>query len=361
MGTTGMKRWLGLLLGIVCLTAPLHADEVLQGPLEVPRIRATWGRPAPSTVCPPVPVPLRRLHLPAVTPAAEWREEDSPEARPLLEYEAGLNRLADAYLQSAPADLVDAQCALGWLGRWAQEDAMDGTVGQGPHFAINGTGAWHQERFLVVLALDYLKVRDDPRLSPDARVAVETWVHRMGESVAHRYNPRKGNHHLYWAGAGVQLAGVVSHDRHLFDWGVQAGLQGIREITLEGYLPQELARGTLATHYHYFSALPLMLIADTAWHNGVDIWSQNAGGLHRMARALMNMERNPQYLAPVIGLKQASDPNGDGLHAAWWEIYHARFPTYLADFQDVVQDLLAHRPYRYDWGGGNVTLEFGTL
>ena len=97
-----------------------------------------------------------------------------------------------------------------------------------------------------------------------------------------------------------------------------------------------------------------MLIAETGATNGLDLYAEQGGALHRLIGRTVAGLDDPSFFAARSGHEQ---PWGETLNAAkvaWMEPYYARFknPT-------LVKWMRKFRPLKHTRQGGNLTLLFG--
>src|SRR5262249_59672568 len=90
------------------------------------------------------------------------------------------------------------------------------------------------------------------------------------------------NNHAYWAGLAVGAAAIAANDRELFAWAIERMRVGLRQVTAEGALPLELARGRLALHYHLFALEPLAVLEIMARANGADLTPADNDAFRRL-------------------------------------------------------------------------------
>jgi poly(beta-D-mannuronate) lyase len=274
---------------------------------------------------------------------------------PLRSFVRAVVGLADAWATSAQLDLAMADPALAGsaieaLARWAEAGALLG--------AVNHQGAYEREWSLGSLALAYLKVRQ-ARVSPDLRNSIQAWFRAIAARVEPDYErpglKSSANNHAYFAGMALAAVGIASDDRRLFDWGIARARIGIAQIDGAGCLPLERARGRLALHYHVFALGPLVMLAEMAMVNGVDLYVENGGALHRLARLVVEGLADPAELARrlEVGTQEIRRPPAAGV-LGWAEPYHARFPD-----PRLGAWLRAARPVIDVRLGGDMTAAFG--
>jgi poly(beta-D-mannuronate) lyase len=179
----------------------------------------------------------------------------------------------------------------------------------------------------------------------------------MGQAVMLDYEqPAKSsnrNNHAYWAGLAVAATGVATNDHRLFDWGISRGRVGLAQIQADGTLPLELARKSLALHYHAFALAPLVLLAEIAVANGVPFYDENHGALRRLADKVLAGMDHLEIFEALVNAPQKFTLPPDATHLAWAEAYGARFPD-----PRIARWLSASRPLVDMRLGGDQTLTF---
>jgi poly(beta-D-mannuronate) lyase len=341
----------------VLVVAPASAPTPLRGPIDVGARRAEIGRAMPAPAHSPLIPPVRDLlgvsyYTDARHSVADpaLKNENEAAFAPLRAFVADVVDLAGGWMESRPADPACAARALEALATWARAGALLG--------AVNRQGAYEREWTLGSLALAYLTLRDAPGLDPAARVAVEAWLVKLAEAVRPAY-ARTGrtsstNNHAYWAGLAVGATGAAAQNRALYAWGLAEARVGIAQIRPDGFLPLELDRGSRALHYHLFALAPLVMLAELAGANGVDLYKEGGGAIRRLADRVIEGWRNPASFVAAAGAAQEIALPPTGADLAWAEPYFARFHD-----RRLAPLLAAARPLRDDRLGGNMTLSFG--
>lgn len=336
---------------------PLVAAEPppLHGPYRVASAAASGG----AYSCPLVPAPVRDIdantfysdsNYSIVDPERYARNQAA--TQPLRDYQRAIVKIGDDYLRTRQPDR--ARCALDWLAAWAEAEAMLGRM-------TTNQSTYERKWTLAALALGYLKIREAPDLAPDRKKTVEGWLaHLARATLAYYDRPRGGtdtaNNHLAWAALAIAASGVAANDRELFDWGIDRSRRFIAQVAQDGSLPLELARKGRAQHYHVFSLMPLTMLAEIAAANGIDLYAENAGGIDRLARLVIEGFDDPSHFEALAGIHQEWIGTFGGWQLAWAELYYARRrdPALLGW-------LSRYRPLRNDWLGGDLTLAFGVV
>jgi len=345
---------------MVSLGSETCRADPLRSPIDVEARRALVGRSIGSFTCEsPVP-PVREILADSFYTDPEHsivdpdREAAHKRAvKPLQNFLAGLTRMSDRFVASAPPQPEAARCALLWLDAWAQADAMLGKVTQ--------QGRYERKWMLAGVALAYLKIRDAPDLDARAKARVQAWLARLMAAVKPDYDrpPGRGhssviNNHLYWAALAVAAGAIATDDHDAFVWAIGKYRFALAQITDEGMLPLEIARGRRALHYHGFAVAPLVLLAEIGTANGIDLYGEWDGALRRLVARVVEGVNDPGSFARRTGRTQDLAGGPSGWHLAWAEIWYAR--TRDASLVPLIQRF---RPMRNNWLGGDLTLTFG--
>eukprot|EP01031_Cornospumella_fuschlensis_P027985 gene27985-33794_t len=249
------------------------------------------------------------------------------------------------YLSSNPPFLPAAECTLQWLNHWAKGKAMLGRV--------NKQGDDHRGWCIAAMMTSFLLIRDEPRLNQTTVKFVGEWLHTVARTNI-AYFIKSGhvwNNHLTWTSLIALEASVVANDRMLFADGLRYARYTISTIQANGSLPYEIRRHERAAHYFYFSLTALMPIAEFAMANGVDLYRENGGALHRLINLSIRTFSDPTIIQRANGYVQERHSKED---YSWLEIYYARFNDSRA-----IPYLRQFRPLFYWYSGGDVTKIWG--
>ncbi len=270
------------------------------------------------------------------------KKQDEEAVRPLEDYLRTFSRMTDDYVRSGATPAIGS-CALDWLNAWAGGRALLGNM-------TNNQSEYERKWILAGLALNYLKIRDDAALDPTKKKRVEDWLHEVaGTVIAFFKNTNvKHNNHYYWAGLAVAASGVATNDGNLLNWGVATYREALTQIGSDGTLPLELARAGKALSYHNYSVAPLVLIAELAEANGIDLYGEGQGAFQRLVKRTVEGLQNPRFFEKRTGVSQEV-PKGGIL--GWMEPYEARFPD--PSIRSLKE---SSRPLIYPKLGGDLTL-----
>jgi poly(beta-D-mannuronate) lyase len=191
---------------------------------------------------------------------------------------AGMNQYV------ATGSHAEAQCALDQLDTWAKANAL---TDYDPHDKEN-TQSWYQAEWTLCSAGVTMSVLvNDPALDLAEQKRIAQWL----DSAAHKLISFEkagelGNNHHYWRGLAAISIGVVGSDDVLFQYGVSVFKQAIGQLDNNGAFPLEMARHENASHYQGFALQPLVLIAEFAVRQGVDLYAFSANG-HTLRDAII--------------------------------------------------------------------------
>ena len=339
----------------------IHYD--LKPPFNVTAIRADLKKHYTKTFrCERPPKPMKDLFFESmyekssknasvVDPVAYKKYKQ--DIKPLTTLETGLSTTANKYVESNPPRSEIAECVTSWMSVWADAHGMMGKD--------NHTGEFLRKWILASVSMAYVQVRDDPYISPDTHKNIETWIRHLSERVMDDFSKHpdiksRNNNHMYWAAWGVMAAGIALDDRKMFDWGLYEAKVGIFQIEKDGTLPLEVARGQKAFNYHQFAAIPLFMMAETAYANGINLYDMNDQGLKRLARLILNNVDDQSYFVKLTGKKQDMHRAITSSNLVWLEIYRRHYDDLDAD-----RLLAKFRPVKHSRVGGDATLLYGKL
>lgn len=317
--------WIGVLLMTACLA---RADA---GALRSPWDTAVAAQPAAvSHTCPAPPILSTNLTLtdyysdPAhsIIDAVRFAAYQRALA-PLRMATRKVVIMADRYRTTG--NTAAARCVGQWLAAFATRGVLAGRMDTHQSVYVQG---W----MLGALAVAWLKIRPVGRaIEPAARQAVLGWLARVAEQnqayYADRARTRDGrNNHRYWAGFAVMAAGIATDRRDLFRWGIRCFRIGVDQVTADGTLPLEMERRSRALHYHLFAAAPLVMMAELAAANDINLYAETGNALARLIEDCVSGMTSPQRFAVAAGAAQEPvQLSADNL--AWAEPFARRFPN----------------------------------
>jgi poly(beta-D-mannuronate) lyase len=182
-------------------------------------------------------------------------------------FEARITAGMNQYL--ATGSHSESSCALQQLDIWAQAHALLDYDRQ------DSPQAWYQvEWTLSVAGITDSVLVNDSTLDPAQIRRVTAWLREAAHQDISCERPTDSdNNHHYWRGLAATAIGVTAADDKLFRFGVNAYKEAIAEIDRRGALPKEMARHENAIRYQGFALQPLILIAQFASRQGIDLFS----------------------------------------------------------------------------------------
>lgn len=298
---------------VIAAVAPREAaGDELVATFEAPDTGAV--RPS-DTVCSGPPLPVVDLVGPDDSLAAETKTQ-------LYRYQRKLNDISDAYLLSA-SDPGLANCVLNWLYLWARDGAMLGEM--------SAEGEFIRKSALAPSAVAFLKIQDNPHLDGTQVSVVVAWLNAWADVIRQDYSTRldstsRHNHNAYWAAWSVMAGAIATQDRSLFEWSIDRTMSGLDQVRDDGLLPLELDRGAQALKFHLLAVAPLVMTAELAAANGIDLYAEKDGALHRLVQRTLAALDDPIEFGRVAGAPQTLEPRLLDEMLAWVAIYGARFP-----------------------------------
>jgi poly(beta-D-mannuronate) lyase len=218
---------------------------------------------------------------------------------------------------------------------------------------MSSNQAYYVQGWVIgALGIAYLKIRNSGVVNRKDAKLLTSWMQTVSRQTMDYYDAQlakpghaNGNNHVYWAGVQVGAIAIAANDRKMFDWALAAYRNGVRQITPEGTLPEEMRRGQRALHYHLFAASPLVYIAEFGEDNGMDLYAENHGALKELVQRSTAGLMDNGYFAQQAGTKQDA-PNGPPTaeEIGWAKVYVKRFPD------PAISALIAKAPslsYRY--------------
>ncbi|HEY4011541.1 MAG TPA: alginate lyase family protein [Acidobacteriaceae bacterium] len=354
-----------LALSALVLASPLLAQKVSDPSASVvdararqiflrsttdPRLRAAVAHLGSCAATTFVPAPIGEMQIPhhylqgsngPVNPA------EAEATRAYADFErritAGMNRWV------ATGDQAEAQCALSQLDAWAQAGALT------RYDPKAWSQSWYQAEWTLACAgVTASVLKQDALLDGAQQERVANWLRGAAHQLISYEKPGElGNNHHYWRALAAISIGVVSNDDKLFRFGVDTFKQAVAQEDGSGAFPLEMARHENAIHYQAFALQPLIMIAEFAARQNVDLYAfAQHGRTIRNAVVFLG-----QAVADPAVVKQytadAQKTNFSAGDVAELEFYIARFGA--AGVPSSLIDLLS-RPASATRIGGNTTV-----
>jgi len=240
--------------------------------------------------------------------------------KPFEDFASQVAKLSDLYL--AKNDPAAAACTIAWLDRWAQDRAMLGKM-----IRVNNDQAEYTRKWTnVSAAIAWNKVRS--QAAAEQKNRVDTWLTAVSQATLDYWRSKpsaKRNNHYYWTGVGVMATAVATGNRELLSEARHIYDEALDDIADDGTLAYEMKRGVRALHYHNFSAMPLVMIAEMARKNNEDWFALRDGRLSRLVDRVATGLRDPAWFEKTSGAAPQIIPPRHDL--GWIVIYRARVPN----------------------------------
>ena len=252
----------------------------------------------------------------------------NPAERAAAEPYAKIQRVAalgaNRYLLTG--DPAEASCVIKILLPWSRAHIML------DYDARQQRQLWYESEWTIEsLALSVSVIRAEPSLPPADRDEVITWLHQAVTKLlaADQAPISSRNNHYFFRGLAATAVGVISNDDQLFKFGIGTYATAIGELNNDGSFPLEMARHELALHYQAFAIEPLVMIAELALRQGINIYSLEENH-HILADAVGFLNR--AIADPTLVKKYASEPQqleftSGSTMLAWLEFWNARNPS----------------------------------
>lgn len=336
-----------------------NASDSLKPPFNVEAQRHIHGKHYKDLSCPKPPGVVVDLdfgrsdtdaHAGSEAGNSTHKEEYARVTKVVYRYQRKLGEVSDRYVRHQPASRKLAECTVGYLLAWAEKGALLGKISE--------PGRYVRSKVLAAVAVSYLKVSDAMEQEAEARAVILAWIRQWAESVREDFQPdpertSRRSHHMFWAAWSVMSAAIALDDRNLFDWSVERYHSAVDQIEDDGTLPLEMERGKGALYFHLFSVAPLVMIAEAAAWNDMDLYSAQNGALHRLVRRTLEGLEDPSYFEEKTGLEQKQLRKFDGPRIAWMEAYFGRHPDPTGQ-----KWMRTFRPLKSPALGGDMTLLF---
>jgi len=274
--------------------------------------------------------------------------EEAKATIPYRKLQAAATDGASRYV--ATGDHSEAACVANLLAKWAAARALL------DYSYKESSQAWYQvEWTLSSISLGFSVVQADSAIPANQRKAILAWMHDVTDYMFDQ-DPRPGDHarennHAYWRALCATSVGILTSDDKLYRRGLEQYVRAIGEMNPDGSLPPEMARHENALHYQSFALTPLVMIAELASRQGVDLYGIRVNG-HTIAdavdflvRASDNLDLMKQYASEPQTFSLISGKNPP----AWTEFWAARSPG--KPWMDILSKPLSDSNI-----GGNATL-----
>jgi poly(beta-D-mannuronate) lyase len=244
---------------------------------------------------------------------------------PYRKLEEAVSNGASCYV--ATGEPAQAVSVANLLAEWAAANSL-------LDYSFNESSqAWYQvEWTLSSVSLAWSVVQTDPAIPAAQRAAILVWMHKVTEYMLdqdpHPGEPARENNHAYWRALCATSVGILTSDDKLYRRGLAQYVRAIGQMNPDGSFPIEMARHENALHYQSFALAPLVMIAELARRQGIDLYSLRVNG-HTIADAVDFIIRASAN--PGLVKQYASEPQTFSLFSgekppAWTEFWAARHP-----------------------------------
>jgi poly(beta-D-mannuronate) lyase len=310
-----------LLIAALTLTLPANAQQLTvphASFLDVPArqtylqsttnplLRDTIKHLSSCTSTSLIPAPTGRINIPHHYLNGSHGATNPAEHAATRVYEAFEKRITDGMNKYvATGSEPEAACALAQLDAWAQANAL---INYDPK---ESSQAWYQVEWTLSAAgvTDSVLITDTT-LDPAQQARVTAWLDTAARRLISFEKPGEpGNNHHYWRALAATSIGVAAFDEPLFRFGLNTFKQAVGQIDANGAFPLEMERHERAIHYQSFALQPLILIAEFAARQKIDLYAYTANGhtLHNAIDFLSRAIDNPSLVKTYTSDSQIMD------------------------------------------------------
>jgi poly(beta-D-mannuronate) lyase len=342
------SQWCSIAILLLAVSSTAALAEKLHSPWDDRKIEQTsapYDCPAPPPFAKTLEVGSYYVdsHASVADPQKLAAFQKASEAPTHLSQFAAL--AADAYLDKGSR--AAAVCVYSLLEAAAKANAWAGKM---PGFQ----GVYVQNWLLSAVAISYLKVRESGVAAPHQDAIIQKWFKALGSRVEDYFSGAimRGatdgqNNHLYWAGLAIAAASIACTRPKDFEAALSTYRSGLDAIQADGSLIAEMNRGQMALHYHLYALGPLIILAELGEANGLDLYAEHQGAIHRLVNFCVAGLEDPSLLEKRTGVAQIVALPYAGSDIGWAVPYVRRFPN------PQLSALLTKAPWvRYtSWGG----------
>jgi poly(beta-D-mannuronate) lyase len=174
----------------------------------------------------------------------------------------------------ATGNQAEAQCALAQLDAWAQAKALTN------YDPKAYSQSWFQAEWSLASAgVTASVLKQNTALDAAQQERVAKWLRNAAHQLISYEKPAElGNNHHYWRALAATSIGVLSNDNDLFRFGVDTFKQAVSQEDSNGAFPLEMARHENAIHYQSFALQPLIMVAEFAERQSIDLYAYTENG-----------------------------------------------------------------------------------
>lgn len=240
-----------------------------------PLLRDAMSHLGSCTGTPLVPAPVGEIQIPHHYLSGSNGPVNPAEAVATRAYGAYEHRITSGMNQwVATGNQAEAACALQQMDAWAQAKALTN------YDPKTWRQSWYQAEWtLTSSGVTDSVLAQDSELDPAQQARVTKWLRSAAHQLISYEEPGKlGNNHHYYRSLAATSIGVLSGDDELFRFGVNTFKQAVSQEDQNGAFPLEMARHENAIHYQAFALQPLIMIAEFAERQNVDLYSVSDHG-----------------------------------------------------------------------------------
>lgn len=357
----GLRVWLVALTATAIATIATDARaEDLRGPVDLSTRRQTYGEALSNRSCPPIVALPRALTSisfyvdpPFYSRIDPVREREFYAAiAPIRDAEEAIATALTSFVRADGGHGVAfAECALAHLTRFATDNAMVETT--------ESRGSGQVRLFSVPPLFAFTVLAEGGSISDEQAQLVKTWIRRLVERMTqYQQEYWYGNNIDYWGAAGMSLAAVALNDRNLLIAALEVGQRALDEVTHDGVLPKEMARGDRALEYNLFATQAMAVMLAVSERNNLTAFrNRNNSAVLRLMRTMATSVKTPQSFVTLSHNAATVLPEHIYTQNLAWVALADRFlPT-----DRTIRDVYCTRRPLYSFrAGGDWDVFFGT-
>jgi poly(beta-D-mannuronate) lyase len=239
------------------------------------RLRSALSHLGSCVATPLVPAPGGEMQIPHHYMHGSNGPVNPAEAEATRTYAAFEHRITAGMNQwVATGNQTEAQCALAQLDAWAQAKALTN------YDPKTYSQSWYQAEWSLASAgVTASVLKQDTALDTAQQERVAKWLRNAAHQLISYEKPGAlGNNHHYWRALAAISIGVVSNDNELFRFGVDTFKQAVGQEDNNGAFPLEMSRHENAIHYQAFALQPLIMVAEFAERQNVNLYAYTENG-----------------------------------------------------------------------------------
>jgi poly(beta-D-mannuronate) lyase len=239
------------------------------------RLRNAVAHLPSCAATPLIPAPTGEMQIPHHYMHGSNGPTNPAEAEATRTYGAFEHRVTAGMNQwVATGDEAEAQCALAQLDAWAHAKALTN------YDPKAYSQSWFQAEWTLASAgVTDSVLRQDTALDAAQQARVTKWLRNAAHQLISFEKPGElGNNHHYWRALAAISIGVASDDNELFRFGVNTFKEAVGQEDSNGAFPLEMARHENAIHYQAFALQPLIMIAEFAERQNIELYAYTEHG-----------------------------------------------------------------------------------